>query len=100
MKTLKQTTNDNLKAELFSLNQLVKFATKQEGKKLITDFIKGQKKVTLKDITVSNLLKVMPDNIKFERKKVDGVFIQTSNLRVKFSTWHLLTLIEKLDKTL
>ena len=39
MKTLKSQINNNLKKELFSLNQLVKFATKGDGKEYIKTYI-------------------------------------------------------------
>lgn len=100
MKTLKQTTNANLKAELFSLNQLVKFATKGDGKELIKEYIKT-KNVTFNELTVSNLIAVMPENIKFKRAKNEqtGKFELTTEKRVKFSTWHILTLIDKLEQS-
>lgn len=100
MKTLKQSTNASLKAELFSLNQLVKFATKGDGKGLIKEYIKT-KNVTLNELTVSNLVSVMPENIKFKRAKNEqtGKFELTTEKRVKFSTWHILTLIDKLEQS-
>ena len=102
MKTsLKSQINNNLKKELFSLNQLVKFATKGDGKQYIQEYIKG-KKVTLKDITIANLAPVMPENLKFTRVKNQetGKFEKTTENRTKFSFWAVLTLIDLYNNTL
>lgn len=99
METIKSKINSELKKELFSLNQLVKFATKGDGKEKIKEYIK-EKNVTLSEITVSNLVAVMPENIKFKREKnKDGKFELTSEKRVKFSLWHILTLIDKYEQS-
>jgi len=45
MKTLKSQINSKLKNELLSLNQLVKFATKGDGKEFIKEYI-SKKKLT------------------------------------------------------
>ena len=99
MKSLKSTTNGNLKKEMFSLNQLIKFATKGDGKQYIKEYIK-EKDVLLNEITVANLVDVMPDNIRYiKEKNTDGVFVLTDKPRVKFSFWALLTLIDKLEQS-
>ena len=103
MKTtsLKSQINNSLKNELFSLNQLVKFATKGDGKQYIQEYIKG-KKTTLKELTVSNLAPVMSENLKFTRVKNEqtGKFELTKEKRTKFSFWAVLTLIDLYEKTL
>tara|TARA_S200002703_G_scaffold114922_1_gene100477 strand:- start:235 stop:558 length:324 start_codon:yes stop_codon:yes gene_type:complete len=101
MQNSKVTTNQKLKKELFSLNQLVKFSTKGDGKEYIKTYISEKKlNVTLKELTVANLAGVMTDNVKFTRKKniETGKFELTNEKRVKFSTWHILTLIDKLSE--
>ena len=97
----KSQINNSLKNELFSLNQLVKFATKGDGKQYIQEYIKG-KKVTLKDITIANLAPVMLENLKFTRVKNQetGKFELTKEKRTKFSFWVVLTLVDLYEKTL
>jgi hypothetical protein len=97
----KSQINNSLKNELFSLNQLVKFATKGDGKQYIQEYIKG-KKVTLKDITIANLAPVMLENLKFTRVKNQetGKFELTKEKRTKFSFWAVLTLIDLYNNTL
>lgn len=101
MQKIKSLTNRALKNELFSLNQLVKFSTKGDGKNLIKQYIADKKlNVTLKDITVGNLAEVMTDNIRFKRAKNEqtGKLELTNEKRTKFSTWHILSLIDKLSE--
>ncbi len=100
MKTLKSQINNNLKKELFSLNQLVKFATKGDGKEYIKTYI-AKKNVTISEITIANLVNVMPENLKFTRVKNEqtGKFELTIEKRTKFSFWTVLTLIDKFEQT-
>lgn len=98
----KSEANKALKNELFSLNQLVKFSTKGDGKELIKQYISDKKlNVTLKELTVANLNEVMTDNIRFKRAKNEktGKFELTTEKRTKFSTWHILSLIDKLSES-
>jgi len=97
MKNLKSTTNNNLKADLFSLNQLVKYCTKGDGKKYIVEYI-VKRDITMSKITVSNLLTVMNDNDKFTKVLKDGKFKLTQTPKTKFNFWAILTLIDRLSK--
>ena len=88
MKTtsLKSQINNSLKNELFSLNQLVKFATKGDGKQYIQEYIKG-KKTTLKELTVANLAPVMSENLKFTRVKNEQLSYLKNFLRLYSKSW-------------
>ncbi len=100
MKTLKSQINSKLKNELLSLNQLVKFATKGDGKEFIKEYI-TKKNVTIKEVTVSNLVAVMPENLKFTKVKnaETGIFELSTERRTKFSFWAVLTLIDKFEQS-
>ena len=97
MTNLKSTINNNLKADLFSLNQLVKYSTKGDGKKYIATYI-AKKDISIKEITVASLLSVMNDNDKFTRVLKNGKFQLTKTPKTKFSLWSILTLIDRLSK--
>lgn len=100
MKTLKSQINQNLKKELFSLNQLVKFATKGDGKQYIQEYIKS-KNVTLKEITIANLTPLMRESEKVLKTKnaETGKFELTTEKKTKFSTHYVLTLIDRFEQS-
>lgn len=100
MKTLKSQINQNLKKELFSLNQLVKFATKGDGKEYTKEYIKS-KNVTLSEITIANLTPLMRESEKVLKTKnpKTGKFELTNEKKTKFSTHYVLTLIDRFEQS-
>jgi len=100
MKTLKSQINSKLKNELLSLNQLVKFATKGDGKEFIKEYI-SKKNVTFKEITIANLTPFMKDSEKVLKTKnpKTGKFELTTEKKSKFSTHYVLTLTDRLEQS-
>lgn len=91
-----------LENRTFSLNQIVKFVTKGDGKAVFKDYLSTRKNLILADITVSNIVANLTDKQRFKTRKnpATGKFEPTTEKREKFTYSMLLSACDRLNKAL